>query len=145
VTPPLDRIREYRCPACHALLGSTTRRAVTIGAPFVECGCGTYAPRPPFSEWDMLDSRAKVNVLGRGAVWLLSGMIPGLLYALGSILLDRSYSILGFLGAVGAGALLATAAWSTRLLGEIRRSRRRMGDPMYRAKLVEFGTQSRRP
>lgn len=92
----------------------------------------------------MLDSTAKVNFLGRGTVWFLSGMIPGLLYALGSILLDRPFAKLWFLVAVGAGALLAAGTFGSSLSKEIRRSRRRMGDPMYRAKLVEYGTQARR-
>jgi hypothetical protein len=92
----------------------------------------------------MLAPPTKVNFLGRGVVWLLSGMIPGLLYALGSILFDQPYSMLAFLIAIGVGALLAGGAWLANTAQEIRRSRRRMGDPMYRAKLVEFGTQATR-
>lgn len=144
MSPPLDRIREYRCPECHALLGSTTRRKLSIGTPFIECACGAYAARPPFSEWDMLQPPMKLNFLGRGLVWFLSGMIPGLLYALGSVFLGKSYLMLAFLIAVGVGALLASGTWFALASLDIRRSRRRMGDPMYRAKLVEFGTQGSR-
>ena len=144
MTPPLDRVREYRCPGCHALLGSTTHRKLTLGAPFLECTCGTFAARPPFCEWDMLEPPGKANFLGRGVVWLLSGMIPGLLYALGSILLERPYSMLVFLIGVGVGALVAGGVWLASASQEIRRSRRRMRDLMYRAKLVEYGTQATR-
>ena len=77
MTPPLDRLREYRCPDCHALLGSSTRKKLTLGTPFIECTCGTYAPRPLFSEWDMLDPPAKANFLMRGTAWVLAGTIPG--------------------------------------------------------------------
>ena len=92
----------------------------------------------------MLDPPTKLNFLGRGLIWFLSGMIPGLLYALVAVLLGRSYLMLGFLVAVSAGGVVAGGLWLTLASGDIRRSRRRMGDPMYRAKLMEFGTQGLR-
>jgi len=144
VPPPLDRLREYRCPSCHALLGSSSKKKLSIGTPFLECACGTFAARPPFSEWDMLDPPTKLSFLGRGLVWFLSGMIPGLLYALTAVVRGRGYSVSAFLIAVAAGALLAGGGWAVRAALHIRRSRRRMGDPMYRAKLVEYGTQATR-
>lgn len=92
----------------------------------------------------MLDPPTKVQYVGRGMIWILTGTIPGLLFALVATVLQRSYDFLSFLVVVGVGALLSGGTWAALLSQEIRRSRRRMGDPMYRAKLVDFGTRASR-
>lgn len=88
----------------------------------------------------MLPPTTKIQYVGKtGLVLFLAGMIPGLLYGLVSLVLVGSYHPLAFFIAVLGGAVLAESLWITLVAKTIGRSRRRMGDPIYRAKLVEFG------
>lgn len=66
------------------------------------------------------------------------GLLPALLLGLLGLFGGPAPSRARLLLAAGAGALFAIVIWLRHLAARIRASRRRMGDPMYRAKLVEF-------
>ena len=144
VPSALDPLIEHRCPGCQALLGSSKRRPVHIGVPFLECTrCGSFVQRQAHHEWDMLPPATKLRYVGKtGFVWFLAGAIPGLLYGITAMVFFGGFHPLALLISVTVGAVLALALWLGLVSKEVHRSRRRMGDPMYQAKLVEFGIES---
>jgi len=130
------------CPTCQARgreerppRGAPTR----IGPPFEECPrCRALIPRPGALEWDLLGPRGRLR-------WTLARLLPWSL-ALGLPVLG--YGLLGYRGepgqartlaGLGACALVLFLALPVPALRRIvRRSRLRMSDPMYRARLVAF-------
>ena len=99
------------------------------------------------NEWDLLKSRQKLGHLTRHAfVALTMGLVPPLVYFAAGLGSGRGWQLRYVLLLLAAGWVLAGAWQGSRLAAMIRRSRRRMGDPMYLAKLVEYemATISRR-
>lgn len=135
------RTLEHRCPKCRAVVGRSRVTRTPIGKPFVVCStCDTFVPCEPFNEWDFLDRGAKGRLLMIvGLQILVFGAIPALLYGVADVARRGDYDVRLLLIALAAGlvgvALVRGAAFSA----QVARSRRRVADPMYRAKLVEFG------
>lgn len=130
----------------HPLCARCGARVVTPAAhpriekPFAQCGeCGTFVARAGAQEWDLLPASTRLGWLARIGAWALLGALLAALALLGSARArgarpsPREAALWLALGAAGAGALSAS-----RLARAIRRSRRRLADPMYRAKLIEF-------
>jgi len=131
---------EHRCTSCGALQSSTTRTKASIGRPFATCGsCGGFVPRRPFEEWASMapSSRAQL-VLGELALALCVGLAPAVLLGLWGIVTSTGSERSRLLVVAAAGLALALSVWGLSLSRRIRESTRRMGDPMYRAKLAKF-------
>jgi hypothetical protein len=116
-----------------------------IGRPFVICSsCQIVVPCEPFNEWDFIEPNTKMRylltVLGQAFVF---GLIPGLLYGVVDVIVRGDFDPLILAGALAGGLILVgglrLAVWSSAL----RRSQRRVMDPMYQAKIVEFGMGGR--
>lgn len=67
-----------------------------------------------------------------------AGLLPALLLGLYGLVEGTEPSRERFVAVAATGLVVATSAWLVHLTRRIRGSRRRMGDPMYRAKLIEF-------
>jgi hypothetical protein len=136
----MARYEELRCPACHALVGHVPRVRVAVGCPFQECpGCGALVPRATVNEWDFLGVGARARFGLERLAWAVSlALLPLLLYLVAARLLGWPSGpwTLGLL--LLTGILVLGAPPALHGLRSVRRSRRRLGDPMYRAKLVEF-------
>ena len=125
------------------MLGRARRVPVAIGRPFAECQCGAYVERAPFNEWDLLSPRVKLGFVGKEVALAVSfGLLPALLYLLFARLSGGGYETKRALMLVAAGLLGFGAFRLSRVGREIGRSRQRLGDPMYLAKLAEFGMAS---
>jgi hypothetical protein len=138
---------EHRCSSCGAVVGGTTRVRPTIGSPFTECtSCGGFAPRPPYDEWAGMSPSVKLGFIGRALTRsLVVGLAPALLYGLFAIVTARGSDRLWLLALAAGGVLIAATVWASLLAQEIRRSSKRLADPMYSAKLVEYGIQTHVP
>lgn len=77
-------------------------------------------------------------VLGELLFAACAGLLPAVLLGAWGLVADPAPSRSRFLVAAGAGSVAALWIWLHHLARRIRASRRRMADPMYRAKLVEF-------
>ncbi len=137
----MDRWIELRCPACAAPAGRMRRVRAAIGAPFERCAaCGTFVSRAPFQEWDLWRAGARAAYLfEKGAFALALGSLPGLAYLLTATVRRQALDLGVALALFGGGALLAAFISGSALASAVRRSRARMSDPMYRARMVEFG------
>jgi len=136
-----SRTLEHRCPECHAVVGRSRRTRTPIGKPFVVCStCDTFVPCAPFNEWDFLDGNTKARLLMTvGLQVLVFGVIPGLVYGVGEVLLRGDYDLRILLVVLAVGLLGVGLVRGAAFSAQVGRSRRRVADPMYRAKLVEFG------
>jgi len=91
-----------------------------------------------------MSGQAKVQYVSTAVVRsLVFGVVPSVVYtgldlALGRGLNWKVVALVAVLGVAGTGAWLFA-----RSAEEIRRSRRRMTDPMYRARLIEFAKSDR--
>jgi hypothetical protein len=135
------------CPHCGAERPELAPRRPPIGPPFEECtACGRFIPRPTFNEWALHRTSVRLGLLSRAALRvLLFGALPVLFYAGFNLSGGSPVDPLTALVAAVLG-LGAAAAWvSTSTVGQINRSRRRMTDPMYLAKLAEFARSSTGP
>ncbi len=136
----MSPIVEHRCQACGTLVAESRRTRPAIGPPFKSCpGCGGIVPRPPYQEWVFLGAVERLTCVGLPAgIAIALGLLPALVYGAVGLALPRGRDPVWLLLVAVAGLVVALAIWSTRLTRDVRRSRRRMADPMYRAKLVEF-------
>jgi len=135
----LLRAPEFRCPACSQVLGRFRRARLAVGCPFLECPrCHAYAERPATNEWALLGPGERAFWLAdRLAPFLVVGLVPALAYwAL--VLRDGRGDPRTWIALLCAGPFLVACLPLSSALGIIRRSRTRMGDPMYRARLIEF-------
>ena len=138
---------EHACRGCARTLLVVPDGPVRIGRPFLECvDCGTLTPCPAFDEWSLMSARDRLRLVGSGAAYAIAlGLLPALLYALVGIVRGSAAPPLHLVLAAALGVALATGIWAARLADVVRRSRRRMTDPMYLAKLAEFGMQAQEP
>ncbi len=136
----MPRYVELRCASCGALVGHVPDVRVAIGSPFQDCpGCGALVSRAPMNEWDFLAVGARARYGFERAAWSLAlALLPALLYLVGARLLGRATDpwILGAALALGLFGLGIHPALQG--MRSVRRSRRRLADPMYRAKLMQF-------
>ena len=135
------------CPQCGAAR-ALEQRIPRIDKPFEECAsCGAYVGRPGANEWEFLSLGERAGHVARHAFRAVSfGLVPATVHLLVTAMGGdgwRAPETLAWLvrGLVGFG-LVEGGRLSTR----IQRSRRRMADPMYRARLVKFeiGAATRR-
>ncbi len=142
----MARFIELRCTSCDGVLSRVRQARVVIGSPFQECPrCGAFVPRESFSEWDVLGTSAKARYLAEGlALFLALGALPGLIYLLAALVQGKEYDWRVLVGLLVAGSLLVGALPVIGLVRTVKRSRQRLADPMYRAKLVEFGRRAAR-
>jgi len=134
---------ELSCPDCQSVLARVRRVRLAVGRPFEECPrCRTLVARPATNEWDLLEGHRK-------ATWLLDRTVPLVLLALAPAGAYWWTSMRPGSGDVRVLAALVALGLALTLLGlgptrsAIRRSRARMSDPMYRARLLEFGRRVR--
>lgn len=139
--PPLV---EHACRGCARTLLVVKDGPVRFGRPFLECpDCGALTPCAAFDEWSLMSASDRARLVGSGAAYALAlGLLPALLYALVGILRGAAAPPLHLVLAATIGVALVAGIWAARLSEAIRRSRRRMSDPMYLAKLAEFGMQA---
>lgn len=140
---PMPRRVELSCPSCSQVLGRFRAR-LAVGRPFEECPkCRTLVGRPSSKEWDLLGPGEKLYwLVDRSMPFLVFGLVPGLVYW--ALAFREGQGDLRVLVALlSAGPLLVALFPLPGATSEIRRSRRRMADPMYRARLVEFERRSR--
>ena len=127
------------CPHCAAPLAA---RGIgpAIDRPFDRCaGCGAYVARSEANEWDLLRMRAKVGHVARHVRRaLILGTPPVLVYAIFALVASGGWKPIELVLWLAAGWFLAGSWEGSRLATSIQRSRRRMGDPMYLAQLIEF-------
>ena len=87
---------------------------------------------------------ARLSYVGTKATFALAlGLLPALLFGLYSIATGADAGRGALLGLALGGTLLSLGLRLALLAGDIRRSRIRMSDPMYRAKLVRFEMRAR--
>lgn len=134
----LDERTALACPRC----GASVRRppsAPSIGKPFHTCECGALVGRAGANEWDLLRPRAKLAFLGRRFGFAAAaGLVPIVVRLVAAQVGGTPASALEALVWLAAGEVAALAWEGSRLSSAIGRSRRRMSDPMYRARLVEY-------
>lgn len=139
---------ERACSLCgDARAGGAGRRsAPAIGRPFEPCWrCGGLIERAGTTEWDLHDRGARWSIAARRARFALAaGLVPCLVYTALALTSDRPWRRDHALLFLGAGWLLLGIWEAARLFSEINASRRRMGDPMYRARLVQHGIAASR-
>jgi hypothetical protein len=127
------------CPHCGSPLHVASGRP-SIHEPLGQCAnCGGLVIRQGTNEWDLMKGGQRVAHLVRHAFLALTmGLALPLLYLAVEVGSGRSWQLRYALLSLGAGWILAGAWQGSRLAAKIQRSRRRMGDPMYLAKLVEY-------
>jgi hypothetical protein len=137
------RAREFQCPSCETVLGRTARVHVSVGRPFEECPrCRALAARPATNEWDLLGPGEKAYWLAdRVAPFFVLGLVPALGYWMFAFR-EGSGELPMLVALLCAGPILAGMLPLSTALQSIRRSRGRMADPMYRARLIEFSRRA---
>jgi len=138
---------ERACTLCgdgHA--GARRRSEPSIGRPFEPCWrCGGQIERAGANEWDLHGRGARWAIVARRARFALTaGLVPFAVYAALTLTSARPWRERHALLFLAAGWLVAGAWEAARLLAEIGASRRRMSDPMYRARLVQHGIAASR-
>jgi hypothetical protein len=127
------------CHACGAALGRARAARIRVAPPFEECPrCRALIESPGAREWSVLPPVQRLGWLGsRLAPWATVLALPALAYgALGFH--GQPGELRTLLGLSACAALLFLALPVPATLRIIRRSRIRMADPMYCARLVEF-------
>lgn len=95
--------------------------------------------RAPANEWDLSRPGTKLQHVTRHAAWAFAvGLVPLAVYSVATPLGGRELESRTALLLLGGGWILAGLWQAARLSSAIAHSRRRMSDPMYRARLVEF-------
>lgn len=135
----MPRHVELRCVACDTLVGRVPAVRVAIGSPFQECPeCGALVARGPVNEWDFLAAGARARYgLERAARVVGLSLLPGLVYLAATRIGGRPIEAWSLGATLVLGILLATPL-AAHGVQSVRRSRRRLMDPMYRAKLMAF-------
>ena len=77
-----------------------------------------------------------------GHPFVAIGLLPAVAHRVFASLTGRPATLQLFLAIAGGGLVLSLSGWVLWSSRHVRRSQRRMSDPMYRAKLVEFGMAS---
>jgi hypothetical protein len=135
------------CPQCGAPLAGT-QGVPRIDKPFDPCSsCGTFVGRLGANEWELLRLGEKTGHIARHAFRAVSfGLVPATLHLLVTVVGGQDWLPTETLVWLVAGWVGFGAIEGARLGSRIQRSRRRMADPMYRARLVkyELGTATRR-
>jgi len=128
------------CQQCVARPAPVIGRRVTPGKPFDECpSCGARVATGPFSEWDTMPASLKFNNIVNGLRWaLLIGLLSGSVYTLWAMIIGDGASRLSVAIAFSLGFVVSGSWRGVWLVEAIQRSRRRMSDPMYTARLVKF-------
>jgi len=139
----MDVAVDLGCSGCSEVAARFRRVRLAIGRPFEECPkCRTLVGRPATNEWDLLRPVEKASWLASRVVpFLLAGFLPGAAYwafAFRSGGGDR-LTLLVLLCAVPTLLVLFSLTGGVRA---IRRSRTRMADPMYRARLIQFSRKT---
>ena len=132
--------QQQPCPKCEAELADALKTRPAIGKPFDVCStCGGDIVRIRFNEWDLMGSFVKARIVS-GVVYrsLLLGIAPAALYSVNAVVRGAGTDLQTLLALLIGGLLLSCGWWVSRFSKEVRRSRRRMGDPMYRARLMKF-------
>ncbi len=113
---------------------------MALGPPFLECpSCKGFVNHEPFEEWSSMGARKRFTWVGTSlAVAVSLGILPLLACGLADIISRERTSPRTLLFIGGTGLFVALAITYANLHQRIRRSRRRMSDPMYRAKLVKY-------
>ena len=142
----MKSVIEHVCPGCEQVLGRTRHTRATVGRPFDECPrCHVFVSRAPYNEWALMSSADKAGILGlQGCVALSLGLAPAAIAGVVGLLARRELDTLTLLIVAGIGLLVALTSWMARLTSTLRRSRRRMTDPMFQARLVQFAIQDER-
>ena len=127
------------CPHCGAPLAVATAHP-SIDKSLEQCAkCGGVVMRRRANEWELLSNSQKLGRIARHAFLALAmGLAPPLGYLAAGLGSGRGWQVRYALLLLAAGCVLAGAWQGSRLAAMIRRSRRRMEDPMYLAKLVEY-------
>ena len=127
---------EHRCTSCGTLCGTVKNVLLPIGRPFSECPkCKGFVERLPYVEWSSLHPGARLRLLGGGLLIASAGAaIPALAYSV--VRRDAPTETLLALGLVFLA--LGLSGFGMFLSNAIQRSKKRMADPMYRARLAEF-------
>ena len=115
----------------------------TVGRPFEECPkCRTLVGRPSSHEWDLLGPGGKVSwIADLSTPFLVVGLVPALAYWV-LVFRDGRGDLGVLVTLLCAGLTILALLPLSRALRAIRRSRARMADPMYRARLLEFGRRT---
>jgi len=135
------------CPRCQVERQELGLTRPPVGPPFEHCpACGELTARPGYNEWALLGPSVRLGHLLRRTLRAASfGVLPVLLYLGFNLSGGLAVDLLVVL-ALSALGLGAAGTWVvTRTAGEIARSRRRMTDPMYLAKLAKFAKSSTAP
>jgi len=135
-----NRANDPACPHCAAPLPSPPPSAPSIGKPFEQCGkCDGYVTRAPANEWDLSRAGTKLHHVTRHATRAFgAGLVPLAVYSVATPLDGRELESRTALLLLAGGWILAGIWQAARLSSAVAHSRRRMSDPMYRARLVEF-------
>lgn len=126
------------CPRCGTPLPMATGLA-SIDRPIEPCtSCGNLVMRPGTNEWHLLKPGQRLGHVARHTLGALAaGPALALVHRLVALGQGRTWEFRDALLWLAIGWVLAGAWAGSRLAARVRRSRRRMGDPMYMAKLVE--------
>jgi hypothetical protein len=118
---------------------------LTVGSPFRECPrCRAPVSRPSTNEWTLLGPGEKAYWLAdRFAKYLALGLLPALAYWAFAVRAGKGQPRI-LLVLLAGGPIFGLGFGLSSALHDIRRSRARMADPMYRARLMEFGRRSKR-
>ena len=134
------------CPLCQDQSVALVPRP-RIGRTFEECWrCGRRVVLPGVTEWDFHDPLARRRIIAARVSFAFGvGFAVPLVYLLVTLTTARYWNVLEALLGLAAGWLALGLLETVRLSGEINRSRRRVTrDPMYQARLIEYGiTESR--
>ena len=127
---------EHRCTSCGALANAIRPPLLPIGPPFADCpACKGLVERRPFEEWSGISPRTKLRILSGGGIIATAGAaIPVLAYSL----IAKETSKEGWIAFLLICMAATWSLWILTLSNAIKRSNRRMSDPMYRAKLAEL-------
>lgn len=144
---PMAAFVELHCPSCTAFIARLRRSRVAVGSPFEQCArCGALVSRPSVNEWDLLGAGAKAYWLADAVgPFVALGLVPALAYLIAGPLAQGTRDPRVLLALALGGPLILGSLRALGVLQVIQRSRRRMGDPMYRARLVEYGRRARPP
>ena len=111
-----------------------------IGRPLEVCWrCGGSRVLVGVNEWDLFDPRTRLELIARRLTFAFAaGCVVPAVHGLVTLVAARDWLWWHALAALGLGWLVAGLGAGGKLAVEIHASRRRMSDPMYRMKLVEF-------
>ena len=127
------------CPRCRVPLPEP-RGISRIDKPFDPCpGCGAFVARRGANEWDLLRLGERSGHIARHTLrTLMLGLAPALVHLVTTLVQGSPWHAVESLLWLAGGWVVAGCYEGSRLTSRIQRSRRRMADPMYRARLVKY-------